>query len=773
MKSSKLLGLAAAGVILAGAAAFLWLRPAGSGFGRLTKGRDFNVILVTLDTVRADALGCYGRRDVETPVLDGFAARGVRFDRCYAQAPLTLASHTTLMTGTQPLFHRVRDNGAFVVPPKMVTLAELFRDKGYATGAFVGAYVLDSQWGLGQGFDLYFDRFDLEKYGKISLESVQRPANEVLDAALPWLEARKDKPFFAWIHLYDPHAPYEPPAPYDARYAALPYLGEIAFVDAQLGRLRDRLEADGLLDRTFVVIAGDHGEMLGEHGETTHGFFLYQSALRVPLIIATPFPRFQGTVAAEPAGLVDVLPTVCRMAGLPVPPEVQGRSLVPAFAGRPGRRPPLVYSETFYPRFHFGWSELQSVQDGRWKLILAPAPELYDLEADPGEENNLAAREAGVFRDLKARAEDLIGRAGRNAYEMDASKVDAATRERLAALGYVGSLTDPAKLAGRALADPKDKITVYNALAEARETAKAGRTDEAIGIVRRIVADDPEIPDAHFTLGSLSAETGRLEEAIASFEQVLALKPDEGIAALNATILYDRLGRPDEAERFALDYLKKGVEEPQLYVLLGSINLRLKRPERARPYFERALALGAGTAGASEALATIALAEGDFGRAAEHLRRALEAEPGRPNVHYRIGWIAEKQGRRAEAEAEYLAELKVSPRHFQALYNLARIYDASGDLEKERQALERAREADPKVPQTYFYLARLHLARGQGYPEAIELARRGIALGPAPADLAAGYFLLSDLYGRVGDAARSREYAAKGRALAAAKPKRP
>ncbi len=773
MRSRTVLGLAAAGTLLAGAAALLWLRPGGESFRRLTKGRDFNVVLVTLDTVRADALGCYGRRDVETPVLDAFAGDGVRFDRCYAQTPLTLSSHATLLTGTQPLFHRVRDNGAFTVPEGMVTLAELFKAKGYATGAFIGAYVLDSQWGLAQGFDLYYDNFDLQDSRKISLESVQRPAGEVLDAALPWLEGRGGRPFFAWVHLYDPHAPYEPPAPYDARYADRPYLGEIAYMDAQLGRLRRSLEANGLLDRTFIVIAGDHGEMLGEHDETTHGFFLYQAALRVPLIVVTPFPRYRGVVAAGPVGLVDVLPTICRMTGLPVPAEVQGRSLVPAFSGGPDRGAPLVYSETYYPRVHFGWSELAAVQDGRWKLILAPRPELYDLAADPAEANNLAEREAGVFAELGARARTFMARAGRNAYEMDAAKVDAATRERLAALGYVGSLTDPAKLAGRALADPKDKIAVYNGLAAAREAAKAGRPDEALEAVRRVLAADPDIPDAHFTLGGLLAEQGRFEDAIAAFEQVLALKPDEGFAALNIVTCYERLGRPEEAERSALEFLKTGLAEPYLYVRLGSLKLGQKKFDEAEAYFEQAVERDAGTAGSLDALATIAMTRGDLGRAEGLLRRALAAEPGRPNIHYRIGWIAEKQGRAEEAEAEYRAELRTSPKHFQALYNLSRIYDAARDYAKERETLEKAMAADPKAPLVYFYLARLHLTQGERYPEAIDLVRRGLALGPPPAEAAAGYFLLADLYGRVGDAARSREYAAKGRALTAANPKRP
>jgi arylsulfatase A-like enzyme/Tfp pilus assembly protein PilF len=772
MKLRKIHGLAAAGMVAAAVAVYFLARPAEPDLRRLTRGRDFNVILITLDTVRADALACYGRRDVQTPTIDAWAAQGVRFESCYAQAPLTLTSHVTLMTGTQPLFHGVRDNGAFIVPPKMVTMAKLFKARGYATGAFIGAYVLDSQWGLGPGFDVYDDRFDLKKFERISLESVQRPANEVLDAALPWLEARKAAPFFAWIHLYDAHAPYVPPAPYDRQYAAFPYLGEIAFVDAELVRLRRFLESNGLLDRTFVVVAGDHGESLGEHGEATHGFFVYQSTLRVPLIIVTPFAQFRGLVSSEAAGLVDVLPTVCRMAGLPVPAEVQGRSLLPAFFGRPDRKPPLIYSETYYPRFHFGWSELKAVQNARYKLILAPEPELYDLAADPREEHNMASSQPQVAHDLSGQAEMFMRTASRNAYQLDTSGVDAKTRERLSALGYVGSFTDQAKLRGKTLADPKDKITVYNALAEARELAKSGQPGEAIETIRRIVAADPDIPDAYFTLGSLLVQAQRPAEAIEAFKQVLERKPDEGFAALNVTRIYEQMGQLDEAERFAEQYLRQGLEEPQLLMTLGNLKLLRKDYNAAAPYFERTLALDAESLDSCDALATIAVAKGDLTGAADFLRKALAIDPRSANVHYRIGWIAEKQGRPADAEAEYLKEIEISPSHFKALYNLARIYGSTGKPDRERQMLERCLTVDPKFPLTYLYLARLDLARNESYPEAIDLAQKGIGLRPEPADLAMGYFLLAELYRRVGDGARSQDYAAKGRAQAAVNAKK-
>ncbi|MEN6559501.1 MAG: sulfatase-like hydrolase/transferase [Acidobacteriota bacterium] len=654
--------VAAAGVIAAAGAALLLLRrppafdPAGTS-------RDLNVILVTLDTTRADTLSCYGGRDVRTPVLDRFAARGARFERCYAQTPLTLPSHVTLMTGTLPLYHGVRDNGSFLVPQKLATMAELFREKGYETGAFLGAWVLDSKWGLNQGFGTYFDDFALSRFAAASFDTVRRPANEVLDAALPWIESRKGKKFFAWIHIYDPHAPYQPPPPYDREYAGRLYFGAIAFVDAQLGRLWRTLEANGLLGRSLVVIAGDHGESLGEHGERTHGFFVYDAAIRVPLIVAAPFPEFRGRIVPGAVGLVDVLPTVAGLAGLRVPAEVQGSSLLPALLGRAAPRPRPVYSETYYPRFHYGWSELRTVLDGRRKIILAPVPELYDLDADPGERTNLAGARPGEAAELRAAAEALIRDSSRGAIDAAAAGVDAETREKLAALGYVGSFADPAGLRGKTLPDPKDRIGVYNDLARAREMEAGGDADGAIRAVGEIVARDPE-----------------------------------------------------------------------------------------------------GTSAAYDILGACYIARNDLVRAGESLRRALDLNPALMNAHYKLGWIAEKQGRPAEAEAEYIRETETTPGHIKAFYNLARVYQTVGELEKARQALAKCLEVDPKFALPYLYAARIDLVRGERYDEAIGLTLKALDLDLDPEGRALGWGLLAELYRRVGDEARSREYAARARA---------
>ena len=570
MKSPKPLALVTAGIVIVGAVAatLLWVSRGGKSTPA-TESRDFNVIVVTLDTTRADSLSCYGYKDIETPTIDALAAQGVRFEKCYAQTPLTLPSHTTLMTGTLPLFHGVRDNGAFVVPQKLVTMAELFKGKGYETGAFIGAWVLDSKWGLNQGFDVYFDEFDLKKFSTVSFDTVRRPANEVLDAALPWLEARKGRRFFTWIHLYDPHSPYNPPPPYSTQYAARPYYGEIAFADSELHRLWAFLQTNDLLENTLIVFAGDHGESLGEHQEQTHGFFVYQAAIQVPLIIVTPFPKLRGIVSAEPVGLVDVLPTVCEMAGLAVPAEVQGRSLVPLFDGRRRTEPPLVYSETYTPLYHYGWSDLKSVQNARYKLILAPGPELYDVVADPGEEKNLVDLQKKIYEELRAEAEALIQTASRNSYETDPSKIDAETRERLAALGYVGSFTDPAKLKGKKLANPKDKIGVFNELGRAREMETNGEPDEAIRIVRGVLATDPDTTAASYDiLGASYMAKNDLPQAEENLRKALELDPQLPNVHYKIGWIAEKQGRVEEAE---VEYLNELQVSPQHFKALYNL----------------------------------------------------------------------------------------------------------------------------------------------------------------------------------------------------------
>jgi arylsulfatase A-like enzyme/Flp pilus assembly protein TadD len=770
MSKRKTLVFGAAALALAGLLAVFLLRPHAPNFGRLRGDKDWNVILITVDTLRADKIGCYGNGNVATPTMDAFAAQGIRYERAISQTPLTLPSHTTIMTGTLPIFHGVRDNGGFVVPSELVTMAEAFKTKGYDTAAFVAAYVLDSKWGLNQGFDTYFDKFDLSRFEKISLGEVQRPANEVIDEALGWIDKKKDGKFFAWIHLYDPHTPYAPPEPFKSQYAQNPYLGEISYTDTQLARLWDFLDRNGLRDNLFLIFTSDHGESLGEHEETTHGFFVYQAALHVPLIIATPFPELRGRISSETVGLVDVMPTVCEMAGIPIPAEVQGRSLVPSFFVPGAAADRLAYSETFYPRYHYGWSDLRSVQDGRFKLILAPVPELYDLDRDPGEEKNLVYLEKKVFEDLSARAGVLMEEAGRNALEVDLQNVDEETREKLAALGYVGSFMDSAKLQGKKLANPRDKIGVFNELSKARESGLGGDSEEAIRTIQAIIAEDPAITDAHFGLGNVLYKARRFEEAVESFKKAIDLKPDDSFAVINIANCYQAMGRFDEAEKYVLDYMAKGFDDSQLFFLLGTLMVNHKEPEKAVPYFEKCLAGNPRSASAHNGLAAIYLnrsADGDLARAEGHLSAASAINPTLQSLRYNIAQLREKQNRLAEAADLYLQEIADSPKSFKALFNLSRVYRLMGREEEEYDTLQKTIAADPEFPIAYFYLARIELRRGRDFEQAITFVKKGIELKPAPADLPLGYFLLADIYNRTGDIARSEEYARKGQAAAA------
>jgi len=768
MNARTRLFVAVGAVAVCAAAAVLIVLPRRPGFDRLREGRDYSVILITMDTTRADRLGCYGFSGIATPTIDLFARRGVRFERCFSTTPLTLPAHTSIMTGTVPPFHGVRDNGGFVVPPGIETLAKVFKARGYTTGAFVGAYVLDSKWGLNLGFDTYYDKFDLSRYETVSLGEVQRPGNEVIDQVLPWLEKAKGGKFFAWVHLYDPHTPYTPPPPYDGLYSDHPYAGEIAFADAQIGRLWSFLEGNGLANNLFLVLAGDHGESLGEHGEGAHGFFVYQAALRVPLIFVTPFPKLQGVVAPGVVSLIDIMPTLCEMTGAPVPPQVQGSSLVPAFFV-PERTPrEFAYSETFYPRYHYGWSDLRAVQDGRYKLILAPVPELYDLVRDPGEEKNLVYLEKETFAEMRSRAEAYIARAGENAYELDVTKVDEETRERLAALGYIGSFADPSRLKGQKLADPKEKIGIFNDLSSAREMGLEGKADEAVRMIQGIIADDPAVGDAHFALGNLYLRQRKYADAIAAFKKALELKPDDSFAVMNIAGAYQALGRIDDAEQFVLDYLKTGFRDSQLLYLLGNMNYRRKSYDKAIGYFEQCLAENPRSASAHNGLAAIYLTRDDLTKAEEHIRAALGLNPRLQSVRYNMAQLLERQGRLPEAADYYRQEIEDSPKSYKALFNLSRVYRALGRPEDELKTLERTAEVAPDFPLTYFYLARAYLARGERYQEAVDLVNKGISLKPEKGELPLAYFLLADLYNRLGDNARSDEYARKGQAAAEA-----
>jgi len=366
---------------------------------------ELNVILFTIDTLRADHLECYGYDKVKSPQINRLAKEGILFEHNIAQAPLTLPSHSSIL-------------GGFYLDENHLTLAESLKNKGYATGAFVAAFVLDSRWGLDQGFDTYYDNFDLTKYKTVSLDSVQRRGDEVLAEVYKWVENQSQQKFFAWIHLYDPHTPYDPPEPYKTEYMGSRfrlYDGEIAYVDQLIGEFRDFMEKKNLFDKTLIIFTADHGESLGEHRESAHGFFIYDSDIRVPLIIRFPEGKFAGHVISSQVKSIDIMPTVLHLLDEEMPESVQGESLLSLILENETQDERSAYSETYWPRYHYGWSELKSLRKGRYKFIDAPRPELYDTLEDPGEVNNLVNEKASLGHEMKkellALIEEYVGKA--------------------------------------------------------------------------------------------------------------------------------------------------------------------------------------------------------------------------------------------------------------------------------------------------------------------------------------------------------------------------
>lgn len=745
--------------------AIVFIIPRNKNLYHLRGQKPYNVILITIDTLRADRLGCYGFSPDVTPTMDMWAIRGVRFSDCISQTPLTLPSHTTILTGTLPIFHGVRDNGGFVVPPQLETISECFKSAGYKTAAFVSAYVLDSKWGLNQGFDYYFDRFDLSRFEKISLAEVQRRAEETINEVICWLDKNKGDKFFIWVHLYDPHTPYDPPEPFKSQFVDQPYLGEIAYTDSQLGRFWNYLEERKLLNNLYLVLTSDHGESLGQHGETTHGFFVYQEGIHVPLIFVTPFPQFFGKTYSGVVTLSDVMPTILDMVGLKIPSEVQGQSLVPFFSGRVKPVDRLAYSETYYPRFHFGWSELRSFQNNRYKLIIAPVPELYDLKKDPNEEKNLVYAEKKVYEQLSHLAEEFEKKAGAGAIKADFASVDEETKEKLAALGYLGSFVDPTKFKDKKLADPKDKISIFNEISKARETGMSGNFDEAISTLNKILQEDPTISDGFFALGNVYFKARRFQEAAGAFLKSLELKPDDSFAVINTLNCYAALGELDQAEKLVQEQVRKGFEDPQFYYALGTLFSLRGQYDRALPYIEKCLEKNPRSASAHNALAVIYLNRNDLAAAEQHFNIALSLNPTLLNLRYNLAQLRERQNRFDEAIELYKQEIADFPKHYKALFNLARLYRLRNQQDLELETLQKTIEAEPNFPLAYFYIARIYLQQGRNYQEAIRLAEKGLELKPDKKNLPFGYFLLADLYNRLGDYSKSQEYARMGLSL--------
>jgi len=741
-----------AGLLLAG-----WTVLVGPIAGvRLIQPRSArNLLLVSLDTVRADHLGSYHYAAAQTPQMDQLATSGLRFEHASTVAPLTLPAHSSLMTGTFPGWHGVRDNGGFYLDDDQTTLAELLREKGFRTGGFVGAFVLDRRWGISQGFERYFDDFDLDKFpDAAAMDMIQRPGSQVVDRALEWLQADSKRPFFAWVHLYDAHTPYEAPEPFRSHFPRTrdgAYDAEIASADAQIGRLVGALRADGRLDETLVIVVADHGEMLGEHGELTHGFFIYEAATHIPLIVSGP--GIPTGVIADQVRIVDVMPTALSLLGIPVPKQVQGTNLMPLARGQ--HLDLVAHSESWYPRYHYGWSELRSIQDGRFKLIRAPRPELYDLSTDPEEQRDRSTEYASRLEVFSRALDQFESRTARAGAQHAPRPIDAETEERLAALGYVAGSVNLKKLDEPARGDPKDKIELYNLLKEASSLSIEGHVEEAIATVKQALATDPEIVEGHMLLGNLYKKMKRPQDAIAAYRDALALDNDHQNALFSLALAYKDEGRLDEA-RIGFERARE-LDPRNGKVLWQLADLWMRKGDAARA---EAVITDALERKVDEHRLLLKLGESRieakrFDEAERALKAALEKKPGLALARFDLGLAYEGMGQFDKAIESYRGELATNPKAYRAAFNAAKLLQKQGRSEEAIQLFRKAVEIEPKLGTGQLYLAKALLDAGD-LGGAEQWARAGLTNKPEPRLVPLGHYVLADVYERQGRAADAR-----------------
>ncbi len=586
----------------------------------------YNILLITIDTLRADRLGCYGFKEISTPNIDSLASSGTMFRDTSAHVALTLPAHTSIHSGYFPSYHGVHDNGGFHVPKNMNTLAEVFKKNGFSTAAFVAAYVLDSIWGLNQGFDTYYDHFDLSKQERVSLSGIERKADEMYSLTTQWLDQHGKERFFLWTHFYDPHTPYEPPEEFEKLYPGRPYIGEIAYTDFVIGKLLAYLDDHGLRDKTIILLTGDHGESLGEHGESTHAFFVYDATLHVPMIISGPQKELQAKTVMPQARSIDIFPTLLQLAGIEVPEDIQGRSLLHLIFSSSKLDPPPSYAEAFYPQFHFGWSRLLSLRTSTYKYIDAPKPELYDLKKDPGEQENIYSLHQEVASEMKQQLNKIDAKKEHDA-AMEPGAMDDEMQEKLAALGYIGAFAGPVDQDPMTLPDPKDKIDLFNLIASAREDSLSGDQDEAIRKFKEVLDLDPKIVDAHFMLGNEYYRKEKYAEAIEEFKKTLQLKPDYDFAMINLANAYRKIGDLEAALLGFEHFADKNPDNAQILFHIGDIHLTNGEPDKALEYLNRALKTAPDTSWILNSMGVVYVQKKDSRKAEEYFRKSLELNP--------------------------------------------------------------------------------------------------------------------------------------------------
>jgi arylsulfatase A-like enzyme/cytochrome c-type biogenesis protein CcmH/NrfG len=605
-----------------------------------------NLVVVTIDTLRPDHLGCYGYSKIETPAVDGIAHGGALFENAVTQTPLTPPSHASIFTGLYPTAHHVRDTGGFILAPSTTTLATILQQQGWDTAAFISSAVLKKLFGLNQGFAVYDDQMPKPGKGHEFAEDAERRAGDTVDRSVRWLEGQSRKPYFLWVHVYDPHAPYNPPAPFSQKYKGSPYDGEIAYADHELGRLFDAVRKKSPAGNTLIAVLSDHGESLGEHGEYSHGVFLYDSTLRIAFMLSGPgVPA--GLRVKQQARTIDFLPTILELMGGKAPATAEGASLTPFFIGKDAPTA-ISYAETLYPKINMGWAELRAIRTNRWKYIRAPKPELYDLSQDAAEHNNVIQSHAAEVLRFEAQLKKVIGIDGPE--KVETAAIDERTLNQLKSLGYTSGFSARSyDLTGQG-ADPKDRVRILKLMEAAERSHVDIPLSRRIELLREAVDEDPTNPLLYYSLGAN----------------------------------YEKAGRYPDAMKLYQAAFRKGIESGRLHSRIADLLVRAGKKAEAIPEYEKAAQLNPADVDSQANLATAYLETGRLPDAERVYKGISTIEPSFAAAYNGLGVIAIQRQDPATARGYFEKAIELDPDQVEAQLNLGLIYKMAGDRARAR-----------------------------------------------------------------------------------------
>ena len=654
---------------------------------KVRRENDLNVLLIIIDTLRADRVG-YSGYDIETPHIDFLAFEGARFLNTVCQYPMTLPSHASILTSTFPQYHGIKNNGNYYLEERFTTLAEILEEKGFTTSAFIGAVVLESKFGMSQGFDHYDDTFRTPDYLK-EIEA-QNLAQDVFQPAHSWFDSNYQKKFFMWIHFYDPHAPYTPPSPYKEEYPD-PYDGEVAYADVYVGRLIEMLKERNIYEKTLIVLTSDHGEGLNEHDEITHGVFLYDTTLKVPLVFHCPRIMPKGKIIEEQVRTVDIMPTILDILDIKIPAWVQGKTLIPLIEKRHSKGFDS-YAETYFPLLSNGWSPLKTIRTEKYKFIKAPKPELYDLLNDPQELRNIVKEKAKTAKEMGDRLEELE-RMFSSEEAPPKRALSFEEREKLRSLGYV-DFFEEGDLERSSLPDPKDKIKIFSQIQKAYDFFWKRRFGEAKEILKRVLPLDPDNPGIHYLLARLHFKDAKLEEVIQELNKVLQVNNRNTDALLLLGLCYLNINQPDKAieelEKISqiipqdVDSLSllsiayrdkqnftKSLEYIEKAIAINRVNIKwrlqyaetldlMREDEKALREFESIMEKYPTNPRVYSSLGLFYMNRGEFEKGVNFLERSVQLAPS-PEIYYYLGFAYKKVGRTKEAVESLKRYLELAP----------------------------------------------------------------------------------------------------------------